>query len=391
MSQNDIKYFVNKRDDKVYVSRRIQVKNTTENIDGYMEEIERPFRYISKIVNSTNELVPIKNSKEMTLRLTQGEKQEIVASVFEDTRGISVVKIQKYNKTSGSAYRGDWTLTGGEIRTFINFINSISFLPIEDSASHQQFTDDFLQKYILNKEQAIKLLSQYPDIISEIQKGGISTGEIVELSKRKQSLNTFKQLLDNDSSESEWQSFFEANTWIFGYGLNYVFNAPLEGKKLEQVVAGYNVNSKGKRVDALLARKGVVDTLCLVEIKKHTTKLLDKQYRPACFSVSEEVIGGIAQIQKTVQKSIESLSTSIQIKDDESNPVGKPAFNYLPKAYLVIGTLSEFVIDNTMNEEKYSSFELSRRNLSNPEIITFDELYERAKFIVATSEQKTAP
>lgn len=103
------------------------------------------------------------------------------------------------------------------------------------------------------------------------------------------------------------------------------------------------------------------------------------------------MIGGIAQIQKTVQKSIESLSTSIQIKDDESNPVGKPAFNYLPKAYLVIGTLSEFVIDNTMNEEKYSSFELFRRNLSNPEIITFDELYERAKFIVATSEQKTAP
>ena len=148
MSQNDIKYFVNKRDDKVYVSRRIQVKNTTENIDGYMEEIERPFRYISKIVNSTNELVPIKNSKEMTLRLTQGEKQEIVASVFEDTRGISVVKIQKYNKTSGSAYRGDWTLTGGEIRTFINFINSISFLPIEDSASHQQFTDDFLQRHL---------------------------------------------------------------------------------------------------------------------------------------------------------------------------------------------------------------------------------------------------
>ena len=35
-----------------------------------------------------------------------------------------------------------------------------------------------------------------------------------------------------------------------------------------------------------------------------------------------------------------------------------------------------------MNEEQYSSFELFRRSLNSPEIITFDELFERAKYIV---------
>jgi hypothetical protein len=35
-----------------------------------------------------------------------------------------------------------------------------------------------------------------------------------------------------------------------------------------------------------------------------------------------------------------------------------------------------------VNEEQYRSFELYRRNTAWPEIITFDELYERASYIV---------
>lgn len=57
-------------------------------------------------------------------------------------------------------------------------------------------------------------------------------------------------------------------------------------------------------------------------------------------------------------------------------------YNYLPKSYLIIGNLKEFMTSNWVNQEKYSSFELFRKNIHNPEIITFDELYERAKFIV---------
>ena len=65
-------------------------------------------------------------------------------------------------------------------------------------------------------------------------------------------------LISNDTSESEWQDFFEHNTWIFGYELNFVFNSALEGKKLEQVVSGYNIASSGKRIDALLSRRGAI-------------------------------------------------------------------------------------------------------------------------------------
>jgi hypothetical protein len=94
------------------------------------------------------------------------------------------------------------------------------------------------------------------------------------------------------------------------------------------------------------------------------------------------LIGGVAQIQKTIQKSIENIRTKTEIKDKNGDLTGEQLYLYQPKSFLIIGTLSQFVVEDKVNEEKFSSFELFRRNLVNPEIITFDELYERAKHIV---------
>ena len=57
-------------------------------------------------------------------------------------------------------------------------------------------------------------------------------------------------------------------------------------------------------------------------------------------------------------------------------------YNYQAKSFLVIGSLNEFVGEHGINEDKLRSFELLRKNTTSPEIITFDELYERARFIV---------
>ena len=373
--------FDNKRTDKVYVSPQFTKKNYSRDLT---EEI-RPIRKISKIITASEGHEYIKQGQEMVIRLTPEEKQEIIVSIYEDTRSITTLKVAKYNKKTGSLYNGDMVLIGPEIRKLLNFLNSITYLPIDaNNKNSQQFTDIFLQQHILNKEQALKLLSQFPDLIDEISKGNLSSSDITELAKRKEGLKVFEIMLSKETVESEWQKFFEANTWIFGYGLNFVFNAPLEGKKLEQVVAGYNVSSSGKRVDALLSRRGLIEATCFVEIKKHNTQLLEKeQYRSECYPISKEVSGGISQIQKSIQKSLSSLKEKIQLTDDDNNPT-KSVYNYQPKGYLVVGSLSEFDTENGVNESKYSSFELFRRNLSNPEIITFDELYERAKFIVST-------
>jgi Domain of unknown function (DUF4263) len=49
-----------------------------------------------------------------------------------------------------------------------------------------------------------------------------------------------------------------------------------------------------------------------------------------------------------------------------------------PRSYLVIGNLAQ-VRGNT---DKIACFELYRRNMRAPEILTFDELFQRARCIV---------
>jgi hypothetical protein len=47
---------------------------------------------------------------------------------------------------------------------------------------------------------------------------------------------------------------------------------------------------------------------------------------------------------------------------------------------------AKFFEDDSVSEEQYRSCELLRRNTVSPEVMTFDELYERARFIFAQSE-----
>ena len=52
----------------------------------------------------------------------------------------------------------------------------------------------------------------------------------------------------------------------------------------------------------------------------------------------------------------------------------------------MIGSMAEFSTENGVNKDKLRSFELLRKNIVSPEIITFDELYERARFIVVHNQ-----
>jgi hypothetical protein len=134
--------------------------------------------------------------------------------------------------------------------------------------------------------------------------------------------------------------------------------------------------------------RGLISSLCFVEIKTHKTELLhSKPYRRECWRISDELGGCVSQIQKTIQKAIKDIQTKIEFKNPFGEPTGEIAFLYLPKSFVVVGSLNEFKTATGINEQKYSSFELFRRSVYCPEIITFDELFERAKYIVLYSER----
>lgn len=221
--------------------------------------------------------------------------------------------------------------------------------------------------------------------LAKFLNGTLKKEELLEMSHRVEQLIVFEDMLkdvEGKISERDWQEFFEENKWIFGLGLNYIFNAPLDGKKLETTVVGTSVLGSGKRADALLRTTGIIQSLSFGEIKTHRTNVLKRvsaPYRADSWAISDEFAGGIAQVQRTVQKSLMNISEQLIINDDEGYRQQDPIYLYKPKAFLVIGSLEEFKNEKGfINESKFSSFELFRRSISDIEIITFDELYSRA-------------
>lgn len=403
---SEYEYFINKKTDKVYLSRTLDAKLFVKNENGEIEKLIRPFRIVSKIIESKEDHQFIKDGEQVSLRITTGGRQEIKAKFYEDTRGITTLTIQKFTIDTGIPHNTYFTFQGDEILTLFNFIRNISILPIAKETS-AKFDDKLLEEIILTKEQAVELIAKNPELIKEIIKNNVTTDEIRNLAYRKQQLEKFKNLLEDENyfvnckkdfvktigDEFVWQDFFENNTWIFGYGLNFIFNSPLQDKRLEQVLTGFDFNNSGKRIDALMKTRGVINSFCFGEIKTHKKPLLrqvNDPYRGECWAISDELAGAIAQTHKSVQKSIKELSTKVEIKDKVGNLTGEQIFIYQPKSFVIIGNLKEFKTEKGVNEDKFSSFELFRQNQTNPEILTFDELYERAKFIVKSDEEKAA-
>ena len=121
------------------------------------------------------------------------------------------------------------------------------------------------------------------------------------------------------------------------------------------------------------------------EIKKAPDELLSStSYIAGVWNISKVVTEGVNQIQKTAFEFTHNQMRKFQPKNKNGENIGTEVFRIQPKSFLVIGNLSELL----ENEDKITCFQLFRNSLISPEIVTFDELFERAKCIVETlSEQ----
>ncbi|WP_246086071.1 Shedu immune nuclease family protein [Pseudonocardia hydrocarbonoxydans] len=222
--------------------------------------------------------------------------------------------------------------------------------------------------------------------------------DISLIANRKQELAEFERLLNDaayfaahrertrEKPEGVWQNFFERNRWIFGYGLNLIATDGMDDGKLERATAGKSVFlGAGNRIDALMRTRGYVNTLLFCEIKRHDAELLAKNpYRkPSTFAPSYELVGGVAQVQKTTRKALRHIGTQMHsIIGADGAPTGLSVSGSRPRQVVVIGKLQEFDTESGPNGEMMESFELFRTALADTEVITYDELYERARFIV---------
>ncbi len=213
----------------------------------------------------------------------------------------------------------------------------------------------------------IRSLSQAPELDSDIY----------ALAAKRIALAEFGEKLHSDATELEWQAFFERNPWVFGHGLRYVFLDKV-GPKLEAKTTGASHNRPGKTADGLMRTRAEVSQYVLIEIKKSRTRLLQSdRYRSGCWAASDELSAAVTQSQKTVfEFARDSFREKLKDADGNDTPLDIYAIN--PRSYLIIGSQTEL----KGNDDKITCFELYRRNINSPEILTFDELFERARCIV---------
>ncbi|MFJ5159269.1 Shedu immune nuclease family protein [Pantoea sp. NPDC088449] len=197
---------------------------------------------------------------------------------------------------------------------------------------------------------------------------------------RKDSLAEYEDMLKKSDqyNEPDWQKFFERNEWIFGYGLTYKY---LKILQREAHVSKTDLNGANDVITDFLMSDSRYTKI--VELKTPTTKLFTKrQGRSDTWFLSSELTDAVSQI--IAQKANWEIESQTRNYTADGNLIREETFD--AECILIIGSLSS--IEGTDKEKaiKRKTLELYRRNLKNIDILFYDELLERSRYIVKSAE-----
>lgn len=206
----------------------------------------------------------------------------------------------------------------------------------------------------------IPVLAAYkPAVLMELQ------AEIERITLT-QMIEKYEELLGQDVPEGSWQAFFENYKFVLGLA----FARPVQLLHTQFHARTSAVNGAGAQIgDFLLRQTG--RGLAIVEIKKPSTELLSSTaYRnKQVFAPSRELGGAVTQtlIQ---QNALRVEWAQHFMKDKRLRDSGPEAI----KCVVIAGRLPT-------DEHQSVSFEAFRNASKDVEVLTFDELLEKLKYI----------
>lgn len=268
--------------------------------------------------------------------------------------------------------------------------------PGEFEKSYKVFTADTFVLEFDNQAKAEKV-----KILSELlEKSDLSDEQIEKMLRqnRERTLTHFDRLLSEPESwkkyqekyreemrgtgeEAVWHHFLKKRHWLLGLNIDFRFIRNL----IPEVNVGLADTERvgSPNVDLM----GIRDYTTLIEIKTPKTKIFTETRaataRANTWSFSSDFIDGVSQAlgQKfdwdKSHSGKELISNGTVVDQVLTRTVD-------PKSIFLIGRKSEFSESSRERtvHVKRDTFERFRRNLRNTEVLTFDELYERAYFIV---------
>ncbi|QIZ76259.1 Shedu anti-phage system protein SduA domain-containing protein [Ferrimonas lipolytica] len=308
----------------------------------------------------------------------------------DDIEGFEIIKVVS-NKEKERVKLSKFNLE--QLTCFLEFIKELNFKDV--TKRRISLADDELS--VLDSETKAKIATLLSgedgsDVVYELLDNGLITNQdLVNTGYRKYQLEIFDSLLNrnglanykiqigkpNTKDETAWQHFFQANEWIFGYGLDYRFQGILQ-KEFHASTS----NAAGKEeviADFLLGDKKFTT---FVELKLPSTELFNKsKNRSNCWSLSNCLIDAFSQILEQKASGQIKIETSKELIGDNYEEITQHSYD--SKTILLMGSWSQIDNDPTgIKRIKEKTLELFRRDSRNVELVTYDELYERARFIV---------
>jgi hypothetical protein len=363
--------------DTIYVSKLIESENSVTNVKSSRRVIRKVFGE-----QESSEVVRVKG--EFILRSSPTGRDQIKVVVHEgENKRIGFV-LQKFRGDTGNPIKEtNFSFYDNEFQELLEFLDLVQFIDLSKTNNFKLSLSNLRNKVLVDREDK-ELIDTFAHLqgndrtkfLEKMRESDLTKQDLDILSGRKDGLSLFYQKLyvDNDWDEPKWQSFFSDNTWIFGYGLDYQFLSILQKE-----AAVSNVDTDGKNTVNSDFLMGSTDFTVLVELKRPDTLLFENgKNRSHSWRLSQYLVHAVSQI--LAQKAAWEIKSSQTNYDENGNIIYQKTRD--PKAILIIGRKDEIKGNPRDFEIKQKTFELYRRDSRNVEILTYDELYERAYYIV---------
>lgn len=390
---NDVTYARGRLPSRIYLSRSFELSFSSSRDYGQRA------RYATRVFDlyaGEEEAGEEWEWRDMEIYRSPKGRVQVKAMIARQQGAVRQIKIQRVpHGDEAESLESVVTLDRERAQAFIDFIRTLEFVPA-DSDEGYHLDEQMVREVMRDPSVMSSLYQRDPEQFRAIIQDDATAEDLVALARRREVLAKFRLWLEDDAAfesaseaaggpERAWQMLFEAEPWILGVGLGGQLLTSWSDARLEQVVGGRTIEESGKHIDALLRTNGTIRSLVLAEIKHHRTELLQgSEHRPGCWGPSRELSGGIVQAQQTAYRASEDLSEFVADRAPDGSDLPYGTFVVRPRTYLIVGSLDQLVAEaGGVHRDKFRSFELHRRNLYEPEVLTFDEVLTRAEWQVS--------
>lgn len=370
-------YDDNKAQDKIYVSKQMNWKPWKG-------------RYIEQVVREDVRSFVVTEKDSQVLYSTDGGNQKIQATLLtlgEDSLQVPVIYVSRINvKTgkvhcSGSQQMCLYPDVAEKLYNFIGKVKSIDFSNPDKFKLDEQSLEA-LETDIVNKSDSYMFFMRNPQEVPSLLVDLLNENEadfnindiykLLNIKKKEKDIQALENRLENmdnyqeDKGEDNWQDWFKLHKWIFGSCFVEILDRRTltENYKVDYLVQTYS---------------GFVD---IIEIKD------PNPLKKKVFSEKKSTYEGQTYIeyypsQELTQAISQTLTyiNELEKKINCSDFKEKTGGNILkPRGILLYGRSNKF------NQKQQDALRILNSHYNNFEIITYDQLLERAKKILGFEE-----